>query len=162
MELLSSVTRVGDLLDFGQLFEAFGNNYFAQNSHILRQFLKRCQNLSYFSWIHFWATFMDIWQFFLVTLLLSELIWRVEYRLTKLCVDQKKIAHWPKVFWAIFWSCKNYLFWILPILKDEIALNCTIAKKKFSNDQTKISQKKQISYQFLRLFCFYLRKLFFC
>ena len=35
----SSVTRSGDLLDFGQLFKAFGYNLFAQISHILRQFL---------------------------------------------------------------------------------------------------------------------------
>ena len=34
-----SVTRSGDLLDFGKLFEAFGNNLFAQISHILRQIL---------------------------------------------------------------------------------------------------------------------------
>ena len=34
-----SVTRLGDLLDFGQLFKARGNNKFAQISHILRQFL---------------------------------------------------------------------------------------------------------------------------
>ena len=33
-----SVTRLGDLLDFGQLFEAFGNNQFAQISHILGNF----------------------------------------------------------------------------------------------------------------------------
>ena len=33
----ASVTRLGDLLDFGQLFKAFGNNQFAQISHILRQ-----------------------------------------------------------------------------------------------------------------------------
>ena len=35
----SSVTRLGDLLEFGQIFKAFGNNKFAQISHILRQFL---------------------------------------------------------------------------------------------------------------------------
>ena len=35
-----SVTRLGDLLDFGQLFNAFGNNYFAQIFHILRIFCK--------------------------------------------------------------------------------------------------------------------------
>ena len=34
-----SVTRLGDLLDFGQLFKAFGNKYFAQILHILRQFM---------------------------------------------------------------------------------------------------------------------------
>ena len=36
---VTSVTRLGDILDFGQLFKAFGNNLFAQISHILRQFL---------------------------------------------------------------------------------------------------------------------------
>ena len=35
----TSVTRFGDLLDFGQVFKAFGNNYLAQNAHIHRQFL---------------------------------------------------------------------------------------------------------------------------
>ena len=34
-----SVTRSGDLLDFWQLFKAFGNNQFAQIFHILREFL---------------------------------------------------------------------------------------------------------------------------
>ena len=34
-----SVTRLGDLLDFGPLFKAFSNNEFAQISHFLRQFL---------------------------------------------------------------------------------------------------------------------------
>ena len=38
--LLCSVTRLGDFLDFGQLFKAFGTNYFAQISHILRQICK--------------------------------------------------------------------------------------------------------------------------
>ena len=61
MLLLISVTRLGDLLDSGQLFKAFGNNVFAQIAHILRQ---RCQNLSFFLWIHFWAIFIDIWRFF--------------------------------------------------------------------------------------------------
>ena len=35
----SSVTRLGDLLHFGQLFKAFGNNIFTQISYILWQFL---------------------------------------------------------------------------------------------------------------------------
>ena len=33
-----SVTRFGDLLHFGQLFKACGNNYFAQISYTVRQF----------------------------------------------------------------------------------------------------------------------------
>ena len=36
---VDSVTRLGDLLYFGQLFKANGNNYFAQNAHIFQQFL---------------------------------------------------------------------------------------------------------------------------
>ena len=40
-----SVTRLGDSLNFAQVFKPFGNNYFAQISHILRQILKMCQNL---------------------------------------------------------------------------------------------------------------------
>ena len=32
--------RLGNLLDFGQLFKAFGNNYFAQISQILKYFVK--------------------------------------------------------------------------------------------------------------------------
>ena len=35
-----SVTRLGDFLHFGQLFKAFGNNYFAQFSQILSQFFE--------------------------------------------------------------------------------------------------------------------------
>ena len=33
-----SVTRLGDLFDFGQVFKAIGNNKFAQISHILFHF----------------------------------------------------------------------------------------------------------------------------
>ena len=47
MSHLSSVTRLGDLLDFGQLFKVCGNNWFAQITHIFRRFLQRCQNLSF-------------------------------------------------------------------------------------------------------------------
>ena len=35
----SSVTRLGNLLHFGQLFKSCGNNYFAKMAHIFRQFL---------------------------------------------------------------------------------------------------------------------------
>ena len=35
----SSVTRLGDILDFGQLFKAFGNNQFAPIFPILKQLL---------------------------------------------------------------------------------------------------------------------------
>ena len=53
MLILSSMTTLGDLLDIGQLFKAFGNNEFAQISHILSQFLERSHNLSFSSEINF-------------------------------------------------------------------------------------------------------------
>ena len=34
-----SVIRLDDLLGIGQIFKAFGKNYYAQISHILRRFL---------------------------------------------------------------------------------------------------------------------------
>ena len=37
--MMISVTRLGNIFNFWQLFKAFGNNKFAQISHILRQFL---------------------------------------------------------------------------------------------------------------------------
>ena len=39
LRLVNSVTRLGDFLHFGQLFKAYGNNYFAQIAHSCRQFL---------------------------------------------------------------------------------------------------------------------------
>ena len=58
-----SVTRLGDLLDFGQLFKAFGNNCFAQMAHILGKFCKGVKIFNFFVKL-FWATFIDIWQIF--------------------------------------------------------------------------------------------------
>ena len=62
--LAYSVTRLGDLLDFGQLFKAFGNNYFAQILNIfvkmpksiifeVKSFLVNFyRNLAIFIWSH--------------------------------------------------------------------------------------------------------------
>ena len=37
--LRASVTGLGDLFDFGQVYKAFGSNQFAQISHIIRQYM---------------------------------------------------------------------------------------------------------------------------
>ena len=50
---VNSVTRLGDLLDFGQLFKAFGNNYFAKIFYILRQFFQGVKILNLSSEIIF-------------------------------------------------------------------------------------------------------------
>ena len=59
--VVGSVTRLGDLLHFGQLFKAYGNNYFAQIAHIFRQFCKVVKIFHFASEIIFGATFTDIW-----------------------------------------------------------------------------------------------------
>ena len=46
--LLNSVTRLGDLLHFGLLFRACGNNYLAQIAHIFWNFCK-CVKIFHFS-----------------------------------------------------------------------------------------------------------------
>ena len=46
--IADSVTRLGDFLHFGQSFKADASNYFAQIAQIVRQFLLRCQNHSFF------------------------------------------------------------------------------------------------------------------
>ena len=43
-----NVTRLDDLLHFGQLFQASGNNFYAQITHILGNFCKGVQ-IFYFS-----------------------------------------------------------------------------------------------------------------
>ena len=56
-----SVTRLDNLLHFGQLFKACGKNYFAQIAHISGNFSKGVKK---FLWNNFWATFIDIWRLF--------------------------------------------------------------------------------------------------
>ena len=59
-----SVTRLGDFLEFGQLFKAFGNNLFAKSLTFLGNFCKVVKNYYFFEWNHFGAAFRDIWRFF--------------------------------------------------------------------------------------------------
>ena len=40
MTIIISVTRLGDLLHFGQLFKACGDNYFSQIAQVLGPFCK--------------------------------------------------------------------------------------------------------------------------
>ena len=61
---MSSVTRLGDLLYFGYLLKACGNNYFAQIAPtFLGIFCKGFKNFHFSSEI-FLGNFYDIWQFF--------------------------------------------------------------------------------------------------
>ena len=59
-----SVTRLGDLLHFRQLFKAGGKNYFAQITHIFGNFCKRVKIFHFSSGIIFGQPFIDIWRLF--------------------------------------------------------------------------------------------------
>ena len=52
-EVVGSLTRLGDLLDFGQLFKAFGDNYFAKSFTFLGIFCKGVKIFNFFSEIIF-------------------------------------------------------------------------------------------------------------
>ena len=63
--VVASVTRLGHLLHFGQLFKACGHNYFAQIAHIFMLFLvSKVSKSLIFLVKSFWATFIDIWRLF--------------------------------------------------------------------------------------------------
>ena len=79
LDIANNVTRLVNLLDFGQLFKAFGHNYFAQISYILRQFLEKVsksliflvksffgkfyRHLAIFYWSHwfYWQNGRALW-----------------------------------------------------------------------------------------------------
>ena len=64
-----SVTRLGDFLDFGLLFKAFGNNYFVQISHIVTQYFVKVSKSIIFLVKSFLGNFYrNLAIFFLVTL----------------------------------------------------------------------------------------------
>ena len=65
----ASVTRLGDLLHFGQLFKAGGNNCFGQIAHIVKQFWKGVKIIHFSSEIICEQLFKTFGNFLLVTLI---------------------------------------------------------------------------------------------
>ena len=70
-----------------------------------------CQNLSFFLWNHFWATFIDIWRFFLVTLRASS--FKGYYNQTR--ADRSKNYISDPHFYSFNVRNQQQLFW-LPIM----------------------------------------------
>ena len=60
----TSMTRLGDLLVFGQLFKACGNNTLPKSPTFLGSFCNGVKICNFSSKIIFWASFVDIWQLF--------------------------------------------------------------------------------------------------
>ena len=73
--LASSVTILGDLLHFGQLFKACGNTYFAQIAHILGNFCRGVKIFHFSSGIIFGQLLQTFGDFLLVTRLASRHLW---------------------------------------------------------------------------------------
>ena len=69
MLLGASMTRLGDLLHFGQLFKASGSNYYDQIAHVLGIFCKGVKIFHFFSGIIFVQLLQIFGDFLLVTLL---------------------------------------------------------------------------------------------
>ena len=65
--------QIGRYFALSASFKAFGNNEFAQFSCNIRQFLYLKVSKSIIFLVKsLWATFIDIWRFFLVTLFLTQ------------------------------------------------------------------------------------------
>ena len=70
---VDSVTRLGDFLDFGQLFKPFCCNYFAQIAHILGNFCKGVKIHHFSSEIIFGQLLLTFGDFSLVTLTVDQI-----------------------------------------------------------------------------------------
>ena len=90
-----SVTRLGDLLHFGQLFKACGNNYFTQIAHIIRQFLLGLEIFHFSSESIFGQLLKTFGDFLLVTLQLS--LMKINYNSTTRKKERKKDSWRPQV-----------------------------------------------------------------
>ena len=72
MNVMLSVTRFDDLLDFGEIFKACGKNYFAQISHILGNFCKYVKIIAFSSEIILRQLLKTFGDFLLVKLVMVE------------------------------------------------------------------------------------------
>ena len=80
----SSVTRLGDLLHFGQLFKASSNNYFAKIAHIFGNFCIGVKIFQFSSEIIIGQLLETLGNFLLVTLVPSCLTFSLQRTLMKL------------------------------------------------------------------------------
>ena len=65
------MTRMGELMHFGQLFKACGNYYLAQIAYILHKFCKVFKNIIFSSKIIFWQLLLTFGDVLLVTLVVA-------------------------------------------------------------------------------------------
>ena len=81
MCVASSVTRLGGLLHFGQLFETCGQNHFAQIAHILGNFFKGVKIFHFYGEIIF-----------------GQLLWKFSHLLLVTGLDDASSFHFTPFF----------------------------------------------------------------
>ena len=64
IDIATSVTRLGDLLDFGQVLKPLTTINLPKSPTLLCNFLKVAKIFNFYSTIIFWQLFIDIWRFF--------------------------------------------------------------------------------------------------
>ena len=75
-----------------------------------------CQSHSFFLWNHFWVTFIDIWWFFLVTLIVIQ---TYSGLFVLPCVDAS-ISFWLSLFlsvWPDGWMGYSFFIWSITTIK---------------------------------------------
>ena len=78
INITTSVTRLGNLLHFGQLFKASGNNYFAQIVYILGNYWKGVKIFDFSCEIIFGNFYKHLATFLLLTLIMTTMVAVVE------------------------------------------------------------------------------------
>ena len=58
------MTRLGDLLDFGNFLKPLATIILPKSHAFLGNSCKGAKIFNFFQWNHFWATLIDIWRFF--------------------------------------------------------------------------------------------------
>ena len=118
-------------------------NYFAKLAHNLGNFCKRGQNLSFFKWYQFWATFIDIWRLFTghtVYKLLYSLLYKV--RMKDCChrwTHRLRHLWWThfRLLWCIDISAIKpvYLFHICFMISQEFSWVgcCSLLQEKYTS-----------------------------
>ena len=78
--IATSVTRLGDLLQVGQLFKASGSNHFDRIAHVLSNFCKGVKIFQFSSRIIFGQLLQIFGNFLLVTLIATYFLTQVLFR----------------------------------------------------------------------------------
>ena len=96
--IATSVTRLGDLLQVGQLFKASGSNHFDRIAHVLSNFCKGVKIFQFSSRIIFGQLLQIFGNFLLVTLIATYFLTQVLFRLGYINLGANLWREWCQFF----------------------------------------------------------------